>query len=372
VQRVKYLDIMRGFSILLVLLGHSVPISHQIPPIWTPFFDASLGVRIFFVLSGFIITSLLIHEKESRGFIDWKAFLIKRFSKLLPTLIFLLFLVTVLPNHWVGNCSTRDALVAVFFFSELFGIGCWQLAHTWSLSVEEMFYLSWVPCFMKFSEEKLMKTLIGICCVAPVARGYTHLTSSHPEYFPTGLIFRIPFISHLDLIAFGSIGAIGVYRSWFPITPSLFLSKKGLASITSLVFLIFLSALPFSQIPYLKFFDYLSIPFRSTIQGALLVALICTLISNPNSSKGVFGKSMAYLGSISYSLYLFQQLIIPDRFAEGAALRWSFLSAFFFFFLAIGLGALNYHLFEMPIQKLLRNKCKVFSSRLNFSTVRSR
>lgn len=363
--RNPHLDILRGVSILLVFLGHSIPPAFPHHPLFAPFFDAAFGVRIFFVLSGFIITSLLLSEKKRFGKIQWRDFLIKRFSKLLPSLILLVLVIQAFQWSWLGACSTRDSVVSLFFLSEILGISCWELAHTWSLSVEELFYISWIPCFILFSERQLIKILLVVCCVAPFFRAYTHLTHSHPEWFASELIFSLPLFSHLDLIAWGCLGAFS--WNYFPVLLKDRLGRRTLKlriGYTFFVLLLFFSALPFGKFPYLKLLDYLAIPFRSTFQGVFLLGLIFTSILMTPHRPNIFKRFLAYLGSISYSLYVIQQIIIPSPYIESTQKNWSIQSAASYFLLALAIGALNYHFVEIPCLKYLRKKCNVVASEL--------
>jgi peptidoglycan/LPS O-acetylase OafA/YrhL len=141
-QRVRYspqLDGLRGIAILCVLSGHLFE-SH--------FRGGWVGVDIFFVLSGFLITSILIAEYESTGTISLKNFYGRRALRLLPALFIGIALTAVLsffgatPFHTFAGF--RDAAVpAVFYFSNFSNADPGTFIHTWSLSVEEQFYLIW-------------------------------------------------------------------------------------------------------------------------------------------------------------------------------------------------------------------------------------
>lgn len=358
--RNRELDSLRGASILLVLLGHSVLKTYKLHPLLIPFFDAALGVRMFFVLSGFIITSLLLREKETKGTIDWKNFLLKRFSKLIPSLILLIVIVQVLNRTKAFGCSVRDYLTSLFFVSELFGIQCWPLAHTWSLSVEELFYLTWLPCMIFLTRKSVLRVLGGVVVIAPFVRSYNHLLNSHAEWFQQGLYFSIPWISHLDLIAWGSLGAF--YKQ-----SSRLKSYWGISVL--LIFGLFATAIPFGEISFLKWLDYLAIPFRSTVQGMTIAFLICFLVSKKQSRRSLrLINSLGYLGTISYSLYLVQQVVIPNPYLTTTQNEWTAARSVFYFLLALGVGVLSFHLIEKPCMAFLRRKCKIPSSELIFSS----
>lgn len=135
------LDGLRGVAILLVILSHAhVPL----------FEGAFFGVDLFFVLSGFLITSLLLMEHDSEGRIGFWRFYRRRFFRLMPALaLFLGAYVLFAPMLWpeLEDIYT-DALVSILYLAD-YGIAFFDspdtLLHMWSLSVEEHFYLVWPP-----------------------------------------------------------------------------------------------------------------------------------------------------------------------------------------------------------------------------------
>ena len=138
------LDGLRGVAILLVVLSHA----------HVPLFDgAFLGVDLFFVLSGFLITSLLLLERQAHGRIDYVRFYRRRLLRLMPALaLFLGTYCLVAPLLWPGLDDVyRDALVSLAYLAD-YGIAFFDspgtLLHMWSLSVEEHFYLVWPPLLM--------------------------------------------------------------------------------------------------------------------------------------------------------------------------------------------------------------------------------
>lgn len=135
------LDGLRGVAILLVLLSHA----------HVPLFDgAFLGVDLFFVLSGFLITSLILIEHQRNGRLQYWRFYRRRFFRLMPALaLFLATYCLVAPLLWPGlDDIYQDALVSIFYLAD-YGIAFFDspdtLLHMWSLSVEEHFYLVWPP-----------------------------------------------------------------------------------------------------------------------------------------------------------------------------------------------------------------------------------
>ncbi|SDL94196.1 Peptidoglycan/LPS O-acetylase OafA/YrhL, contains acyltransferase and SGNH-hydrolase domains [Oryzisolibacter propanilivorax] len=135
------LDGLRAVAIVLVILSHA----HA-----PPFDGAFYGVDVFFVLSGFLITSLLLIELQKSGRLDYWRFYRRRFFRLMPALVlFLAAYCLVAPRVWPELTDMwSDALLSLLYLAD-YGIAFFDspgtLLHMWSLSVEEHFYLVWPP-----------------------------------------------------------------------------------------------------------------------------------------------------------------------------------------------------------------------------------
>jgi peptidoglycan/LPS O-acetylase OafA/YrhL len=155
-SRVPYLpglDGMRAIAVVAVMLYHA---NHE----WLG--GGFLGVEVFFVISGYLITLLLIGEHERSGYVDLKQFWIRRFRRLLPALAAMLILVAIYLAAFFPKARGRvrgDFIGAIFYGSNWYQIGVGQgysaseafvpLRHLWSLAVEEQFYVLW-PLVMIF------------------------------------------------------------------------------------------------------------------------------------------------------------------------------------------------------------------------------
>lgn len=156
------LDGLRGVAIVLVILSHA----------HAPMFDGAFyGVDLFFVLSGFLITSLLLQELRREGRIDYWRFCRRRLYRLMPALaVFLLAYCAFAPLLWPGLAHVySDALVSLLYLAD-YGIAFFDspdtLLHMWSLSVEEHFYLAWPPLLVllvRFSPPgQLWRPVLGL------------------------------------------------------------------------------------------------------------------------------------------------------------------------------------------------------------------
>jgi peptidoglycan/LPS O-acetylase OafA/YrhL len=136
-QRRPELDGVRGIAILLVLIGHS---DYRLAPL------AATGVALFFVLSGFLITGMLRDEHERSGQIDLRWFYTRRFTRLAPPLFMMLLVMGLLiPTGWE---QILPPMLWVTNYAAHIGLDVEPFGHTWSLAVEEQFYLVWPVVFL--------------------------------------------------------------------------------------------------------------------------------------------------------------------------------------------------------------------------------
>lgn len=153
-SRIVALDGLRSVAVALVMAGHGVDAyapSHADSLWFAPLVNASLGVHLFFVLSGFLITSLLIHEQASCGGIDWRAFILRRSLRIWPALYAYLLVMLLLTWFGVLQMSSGQFLAAATFtwnYASLWlkhgtSQGSWFLGHLWTLALEQQFYLIW-------------------------------------------------------------------------------------------------------------------------------------------------------------------------------------------------------------------------------------
>ena len=132
------LDGLRALAILAVMIFHANP---------NVLVGGYIGVDLFFVLSAFLITSILAGEYQRTGCIDLSRFYVRRFLRLGPALMLMLAVyLLVAPFAWPGEAHGRDALITSLYLSDFTvaaGLGPDYLQHSWSLAIEEQFYLLW-------------------------------------------------------------------------------------------------------------------------------------------------------------------------------------------------------------------------------------
>lgn len=141
--RLHSLDGLRAFSILLVVVGH-IAGTVNAPALLMPLHNlGNFGVKIFFVISGFLITFLLLDELRRNGSISMRGFYWRRIFRIFPAFYFYLVLVLLANSLGYLELYPGDALHAATFTMNYHHERAWALNHTWSLAVEEQFYLLW-------------------------------------------------------------------------------------------------------------------------------------------------------------------------------------------------------------------------------------
>lgn len=153
-QKIEGLDGLRALAVATVITYHA-DIKHFLP-------GGFLGVDVFFTISGFLITSLLIRELETSGTINFLNFYVRRAKRLLPALLGVLFVCTLYTIGFAKDAITAlqsDLLPALLYYSNFWQLMDAQpyfehfgrphaLQHLWSLAIEEQFYILWPPCLL--------------------------------------------------------------------------------------------------------------------------------------------------------------------------------------------------------------------------------
>jgi peptidoglycan/LPS O-acetylase OafA/YrhL len=290
------LDGLRAVAVIIVIIAH---LNHRVfksELIDTIIPTGNLGVYIFFVLSGFLITTLLLKEKVKTGTISLTSFYRRRFFRIIPVaylfllVVMLLKVVFALPITWaqVGFCF-------LFFRSMEGNFNRPFVGHFWSLSYEEQYYLMY-PIVLKKSL-KLFLALIGLVLLLQFFYGIPYLYH-HVQFPGKKIIYRL-FIHSFDGLAIGSLFAVLMFQK---IIKPLHSKYLGLINLLLIASFIFLHALP--------------INFPVKIFSSSLIALFIMFNIHPNN-KTIFytflnWKPMVFLGQLSYSIYIWQQLFTMD------------------------------------------------------------
>ena len=155
------LDGLRAIAVGSVLFAHFIPVKYQVS---LPF--GSAGVQLFFVLSGFLITSILLRSKDVELFQSLKYFYARRFLRIFP-LYYLVLTVCALCGWMTWH---EDLLWHVFYLSNVYVIklGQWPEVggHFWSLSVEEQFYLMWPLLVLITSKKSIVRMTMSLMAIS--------------------------------------------------------------------------------------------------------------------------------------------------------------------------------------------------------------
>lgn len=331
--RIQSLDGIRAIAISIVIAAHAsgtLPFAHR-KDIYRFTGDLGpLGVSLFFVLSGFLITNVLFRDAAEQKRVDLRRFYIRRAFRIFPAYVAFLTAMGVLQIVGVLEIPGSDWLGALTYTINYHLPRNWYLTHTWSLSVEEQFYLLWPAAIWLWGRNGALWGAAVIVAVVPFIRAATVIfVPEHRNAIPW------EFHTVCDSLAIGCLLA-GVHTRLGHIS---WLKRPVFAPIASGGAL-FITALQFHQ-PVLRY------SIGPTLVSLFWAWLIYVSVTTEGKLLGRFLNSPAatYIGLISYSLYLWQQPFLQkhDHWILGFPLNvlWAFLAA-----------VLSYHCIEKPCLRL--------------------
>jgi peptidoglycan/LPS O-acetylase OafA/YrhL len=325
-HRIRSLDGARAFSIGLVLFAH-LDLGSGVPGLWRVD-TGNLGVRVFFVISGFIITTLLLEEIGRTGSLDLIAFYRRRAFRILPAFYAFLAVVLVVSQSSHNSAPWKAMWPAAGFLGDYANIPL-VVGHTWSLAVEEQFYLIWPGAIVLLGFRRSYYGCLAILLAAPTFRVLSHL-----GLWPTDP--RYAFECVADALAAGCLLAILRDRLW-TVRGYRRLVDSPLALAPGLLALILIAALRNQGLIYYTI-------GLSLLNVGIAIALDRYMRSPESPIGRVLNlKFVIWLGLVSYSLYLWQQLFAWMRIPVAVRLL-----------LMIGCAAVSYYAVERPFQQLRR------------------
>jgi peptidoglycan/LPS O-acetylase OafA/YrhL len=293
---------------MLVIIGHTIfhlPGPYKL--LIYPLHDGHLGVATFFVISGFLITTILLKELNKTGSISLRKFYIRRSFRIFPPFYVYLGVIALLAaNHIVQADRTDFINAATYTWNYRLNSNARILGHVWSLSLEEQFYLIWPAILILFGKRKSLWIAVGAVLLSPISRVATYFLApawrSH-----TGMMLH----TRIDTIMIGCVLALVIdMKLW-----ERFLAMINTTVTASLAaFFVLFVDLPISE--HLK--GNYSLPIGISLQGFCCGIIVLYTISHPHNLVGRFlnNRIIAHIGIISYSLYLWQQLFTAnERFA---------------------------------------------------------
>jgi peptidoglycan/LPS O-acetylase OafA/YrhL len=313
------LDGLRALAVLLVVQMHS----------GSPIGPAYLGVDVFFVLSGYLISGLLAAEYRAVGTVDFVAFFTRRALRLVPALIVTLPLVATvaaLDHRQAAGATAVEMLAAVTYTMDFVAaghIGAW-LPHTWSLAVEEQFYLVWPFALLAILRSghairRLVAIVLGLALVAPAAAAA--LGGQVVHYTPLGAGFQLTAGALLALLPVRSVPRwswIGIVLGYLLVW-RVSLVETGVAIVCG------------------------------PLQLFTLATMVLILWALQHSPRPLTHAAVVWIGRRSYGLYLFHLPILYFVMARGLPRLPAFV-------LGVGLSlaaaAASYRYVEAPFLRL--------------------
>ena len=332
-MRQKQLDGVRGIAVLMVVAYH-----HYL------FSAGWVGVDLFFVLSGFLITRILFNGKNQDHY--WSTFYIKRAGRIFPPLL-LLFVIAFIVSRHVTAIGLFGYALFLGNYMDLTRYSAQLLSILWSLAIEEHFYLIWPLAVRYLTEKRNIQILITILILEPLFRmAATHVVSNYlPIYYLTW--FR------LDSIAAGSLLALAMERSGMAARLLNWSLPMCAAAAIGYAILSMLYRANFSREANSLVFNGLGYSLVSMTAFFLIAHLV--LNKEGRLSKILSVKPLVFIGEISYGMYLFHETILaltrrvmgigtgPASAAATAKLFWLNLP------LVIAISWLSFMLFESPL-----------------------
>lgn len=313
--RIPSLDGMRAVAISMVILSHL-----GLGQIWGPVTFGNLGVRVFFVISGLLITTLLLDEQQATGTIGLKHFYIRRSLRILPAGYAYVGAMAIAVRMQLLRISPMSLFAGLLYFRNYDQGDDWYTAHLWSLSVEEQFYLIW-PTLLAVLGRRSLFVLLGALPVASFMRLQEHGNAA--------------FETNMDALACGAIlafmwGPLGRSERWqrflgsrlFWIVPATILASIELSLLSD---------------PY--------VAWGKTVANMLIAVAIERFVRYHGTgvARLLNSRPAVSLGTLSYSLYLWQQpWLYPER--AGTLQRFPLNIA-----CAFVAALLSYHLIERPL-----------------------
>jgi peptidoglycan/LPS O-acetylase OafA/YrhL len=322
-SRIPSLDGLRALSVSLVLFSHFGESWHLPYSVWYVANDyGKVGLRIFYVISGFLITTLLLKEGERTGNLSLKKFYIRRAYRILPAAYIFMIAATLLFH---SQLSVKDIVIAFTYLSAYSTYIPLVLSHLWSLSVEEQFYLLW-PTIMMFGTAAGKRAALAVVVICPVLRFVLLMAG-----LGNGALY--PVVTSADAIATGCL--LALFQPELRHLRSFFTSRRFwiIWVLTAAVALLDLTR--HGRIYQCAGLPLLHLGIALCVQSAMLMAPRILNATIP-----------VWVGTISYSLYLWHR-----PFADGARPLW-YTTFPTNLILAVATAVVSYYAIERPILRL--------------------
>jgi peptidoglycan/LPS O-acetylase OafA/YrhL len=344
-RRYAHIDALRALAVTIVVLGHA----------GVPRMPGDAGVTVFFVISGFIITHLLLRERESTGGFSVRRFYIRRALKLAPPFAALIVVPTLFYTIWNGINWATFATQVLFTYNWaqiLFPETAWLILPgsnvTWSLAVEEQFYIVFAVIWMAFVGKKWWRpALTVLACAAIVAANVARVDI----YSATEASVRIVrgTDTRMDAIAWGLLAAL-VFKLWRDGQHHRLLRWTGQPWTIVAAAVLFMATF---AVPGEEFTQ----TWRYTLQSVLTaVVILYGLTSTPGRISHIVdrisaSKVVTVLGLSSYSIYLIHD-VINQAMRDSVDFLPPVLRIAAVVVVGVSAGLASYYLIERPVLNL--------------------
>jgi len=351
------LDALRFAAFLGVFLYHAMPhdaSAYERAGLFAPWIAAvfrsgSFGVDLFFALSAYLITSLLLREKEIRGSLDVKSFYLRRILRIWP--LYFGFLALAISLKWFGFRSQNLTAPYIAGYAALagnwvyvaFGLPNSVAVPLWSVSIEEQFYLLWPLAVRRCS-----RRMIACAAYALLIAGscYTAALLLLTNRAPHGYVFEYNTFARLAPIALGILLALGLAHGTLSLSP---VKRAGLSCLGAATWLIVSRYCEFNVRAPAKLLD------NMLGRPAIALGAICILVATLGAREFLINPVTLYLGKISYGLYvihLFGLLVAIKLLGQHRVPLATLVTAVAGLFITIALAALSYRWLEAPFLSL--------------------
>ncbi len=306
-RRIPSLDGIRAISILMVLYGHLCGTRYF--PVSIPEYGrwcgdvAHLGVLVFFVISGFLITSLLMSEREMTGAISLKRFYLRRIVRIFPAFYAFILVMAIATLSGVVQLTGRDFAYALTYTVNFEPNRGLHIGHLWSLSVEEQFYLLWPLTLLLLRERRALIVAVAAIFIGPLVRVAIREWIFHVDpHALNGMLTSFP--ATFDYLAAGC--ALALLRPWL-------LTRTWYLRLTASPWLAL-------AVPLVLLINRMGSHTAAILLGSPLMNVCIALLieSSTRHASSLTGrllnwKPVVFLGVLSYSLYLWQSPFLNHR-----------------------------------------------------------
>lgn len=294
--RIPSLDGLRTISIALVIVGHFL----HVIGLGEKSNLGNLGVRVFFVISGFLITGILVREVEKTSTISLLKFYFRRSMRIFPPYYFYLLVLLVVGLVGTDQIELWSVLKAAVYSTDYLAPQGWLLGHTWSLAVEEQFYILLPFTLLLLGVKNAKRALLLLILISPMIRLADFMISGDEQIW----VLK-GFHANIDALGVGCL--LTLYRSKLENSRAFLRPSMGwiVGAFTAIILLINI------QGDHPKFFYTLGI----SAMNIMIACCIFWCVSNHRTPVGRLLNSppLVQIGVMSYSIYLWQQPFFDPR-----------------------------------------------------------